>query len=110
IGYLEQRIDRQTVISPIGGVVITPYLNEKIGQFLHDGDLICEVEDGSSLELEVALPEQDALRVRAGQNVSLKARATTGEVLTAHVVRTAPAASAGAGPGTQPALAGAASS
>ena len=65
---------RLVVHSPVPGVVTTPRLKEKIGQYVREGDLICLVEEPGALEAEVAVPEQDVARVRVGQPVGLKAQ------------------------------------
>jgi putative peptide zinc metalloprotease protein len=68
----------------------TPRLKEKVGQYLHEGDLIAVVEARAALELEIALAEQDVARVRPGQAVRLKARALPYETFTTVVDRVAP--------------------
>jgi multidrug resistance efflux pump len=90
--YLELLRTRERLYSPVSGVVVTPRLREKIGQFFKEGDLICEVEDLTSLEVEIALDEEEVARVRAGQRVELKARALPFEVFHAQVDRMAPTA------------------
>jgi multidrug efflux pump subunit AcrA (membrane-fusion protein) len=93
VAYLEDVARRQAVAAPLGGIVITPRVAEKVGQYLRDGDLICELEDPAGFEIEIALPEQEALRVHPGQRVSLKARAFPTGALPATVIRIAAAAS-----------------
>jgi multidrug efflux pump subunit AcrA (membrane-fusion protein) len=73
--YLEAMHERVVVKSPIAGVVITPRVKEKNGQYIEKGALICVVEDISTLEVEITLPEDEAAGVEAGQTVQLKARA-----------------------------------
>src|SRR5262249_2862334 len=41
--YLEQLRDKLSVYSPVPGLVTTPRLTEKVGQFVREGDLICVV-------------------------------------------------------------------
>ena len=89
--HLEEERSKQDVFSPIPGLVTTPRLKEKVGQYLHEGDLIGVVEARSGLELEIALAEQDVARVRPGQAVRLKARALPYETFTTVVDRVAPA-------------------
>lgn len=79
------------VASRVSGVMITPHLKEKIGQYVKEGDLIGEVH-ARPLEVEIAVPEQDAARVRIGQRVELKARSLPFETFQARVDRIAPAA------------------
>jgi putative peptide zinc metalloprotease protein len=90
--YLTELGVKLAVTSPVAGVITTPRLKEKVGQYLHEGDLIGVVEEPGGLEAEVALPEQDAARVQAGHTVKLKARATPLETVEVPVDRIAPAA------------------
>ena len=90
--YLRTLQEKLRVGSPIAGVVVTPYLNEKIGQFFKEGDLICEVENTHELEVEIPLLEQEVGHVRIGYPVDLKARAMPFDTLRAEVHRIAPAA------------------
>jgi HlyD family secretion protein len=62
-------------------------LREKIGQYFREGDLICEVEEQSILDVELSLAEQDATRVRVGQPVAVKIRASPFHTFQTHVDR-----------------------
>jgi putative peptide zinc metalloprotease protein len=90
--YLEGQQGKLLVYSPVLGLVTTPRLKEKLGRYVHEGDLICEVEGSDELEAEVALPEADAARVGPGQRADLKLRALPLQTLTARVDRVAPRA------------------
>jgi membrane fusion protein (multidrug efflux system) len=96
--YLEGISAKLQVRSPVAGLVMTPRLKERAGQFLHEGDLICVVEDPTLLRAEVRLPEQEIERVRPGQRVELKARALPFEPFTGAVERLAPAVATETGP------------
>ncbi|HEY1378336.1 MAG TPA: efflux RND transporter periplasmic adaptor subunit [Gemmataceae bacterium] len=98
VQYLEGQAAKLAVYSPVPGLIMTPRLREKVGQFLREGELICVVEDPAVLRAEVKLPEQEVERVRPGQRVELKARALPFEVFVGTVERVAPAAAAEAGP------------
>jgi multidrug efflux pump subunit AcrA (membrane-fusion protein) len=93
--YLEGLADKVQVRSPIAGLITTPHLREKVGQYVREGDLIGVVEDPGGLEAEIALAEQEVARVRPGQAVELKARALPFETFRASVDRVAPAAGRG---------------
>lgn len=95
VRYLEQHEQKLPVHSPVHGLVTTPRLKEKIGQFVREGELICEVEEPTDLEAEIALAEQDVGRVRRSLSVRLKARAQPFQSYAAQVDRTAPAAGRG---------------
>ena len=100
--YLEGVAAKLEVRSPVAGLVMTPRLKERAGQFLHEGDLICVVEDPTILRAEMKLPEQEIERVRPGQRVDLKARALPFEPFTGTVERLAPAVAVETGPAAGP--------
>src|SRR5262249_43035142 len=93
--YLEQLQHKLPVRSPVPGLVTTPRLKEKVGQYLREGELICVVEEPVGLEVEITLAEQDVARIRPGQVVALRARALPWETLPGRVERVAPAARSG---------------
>ncbi len=93
--YLENLQEKLRLISPVRGLVVTPYLREKIGQYFREGDLICEIEDPLSLEIEVPLDEQDVRRIETKMDVLLKPRALPLQSCEAEVERIAPQAVAG---------------
>jgi multidrug resistance efflux pump len=97
--FLEQVEGKLALSSPVAGVVTTPRLRDRVGQYVHEGDLICVVEEPRRLEVEIALAEQDVARVTPGQAVDLKARALAFETFAARVERVAPAACSGEGQG-----------
>jgi putative peptide zinc metalloprotease protein len=90
--YLEAMHERVVVKAPAAGVVITPRVKEKSGQFIEKGALICVVEDISTLEAEITLPEDEAAGVEEGQTVQLKARALPFKKFNTVVDRKAPRA------------------
>jgi multidrug resistance efflux pump len=93
--HLEKQQHKQAIQAPVSGLVTTPRLREKVGQYLREGDLICTVEEPEGLELEIAVAEQDVAGVRAGQEIGLKARALPFEWFTSRVDRAAPVAGRG---------------
>jgi multidrug resistance efflux pump len=93
--YLEQLQDRLPIYSPVPGIVTTPRLREKAGQYVREGDLICVVEEPARLEVEITLTEQDAAQVRPGQAAALRARALPFETLPVQVDRVSPTAARG---------------
>jgi putative peptide zinc metalloprotease protein len=88
--YLAGIGNRLVITSPVSGVVTTPRLRERIGLYLAEGQPICEVETLSDLEAEIAVGEQDILRVRPGQAISLRARSLPFQTFAARVERIAP--------------------
>jgi multidrug efflux pump subunit AcrA (membrane-fusion protein) len=92
--------EKRLVVSPAAGVVATPHLREKVGQYVHEGDLLCVLEAADALEAEITLSEQDAGRVRVGHTVALKARALPFENQPTEVARIAPVVGRGEVQGT----------
>src|SRR5207244_4269888 len=90
--FLDSQQSKLTVRSPLKGVITTPRLKEKIGQYLKEGDLICTVDDWSTLEAEIVLDEQELPRVQAGFPVEMKVRALPFRSFHAEVARIAPIA------------------
>jgi hypothetical protein len=80
---------------PVPGLITTPRLEEKMGQYVHEGELICVVEEPASLEVKITLDEQDVARVGPGQTVALRPRAVPLKTVQARLNRVAPAAGRG---------------
>jgi multidrug resistance efflux pump len=92
VRFLEGVRERTQVRSPVTGLVTTPRLADKVGQYLQEGEVICQVEDPAGLEAEVVLADQDVGRVRVGQEVRLAARTRPFQSFRARVDRIAPRA------------------
>ena len=90
--HLRERRQKQVIRAPAAGNVATPRLRERIGQYLTKGAPLCVVEDPARLEAEIAIPEENARRLRPGQEVSLKPRSLPFERIAATVDRVAPTA------------------
>ena len=95
LANLEQQQSRLSVPSRVTGLILTPRLREKIGDYFEEGDLICTVEDPESLEVIIKVDEDQAARVRPGQRVRLKVRAMPFETFEVEVDRIAPVADEG---------------
>jgi multidrug efflux pump subunit AcrA (membrane-fusion protein) len=86
-------VQAKTVVrSRAAGVQTLPHLKERLGQYVREGDLICTVEETSSLVAEVKVPEQDVARVLPAQEVEFKARALSFDTFRGVVERVAPTA------------------
>ena len=90
VRYLEGLRDKLVITSPVSGVITTPRLKERVGRFLSEGQPICTVETLANLEAEIAVTEQDVLRVRPGQEINLRARSLPFQTLNGRVERIAP--------------------
>lgn len=73
LSFLEDELHRATVFSPADGVVVTPYLNNRIAQFVRRGDLLCNLAVSSAhMKVEIAVPEKEAADVAVGDAVAVK--------------------------------------
>jgi len=67
-----ERLAQTRLKAPAGGVIITPRIEERVGQLLPRGIELCVVADVTTLTAEVAIPESEAGLVAAGQPATLK--------------------------------------
>jgi GAF domain-containing protein/multidrug efflux pump subunit AcrA (membrane-fusion protein) len=68
----EDRLNRTSLRAPTSGVIVTPRIEERVGQLLTRGAELCVIADAGSVVAEVAVPESDAFLVHAGQPVAVK--------------------------------------
>ncbi|HUM02219.1 MAG TPA: efflux RND transporter periplasmic adaptor subunit [Thermoanaerobaculia bacterium] len=70
--WAEERLAGTQLRAPEAGIVLTPRLDERVGQLLAAGAELAVLAETSALLVEVAIPEDDAARLAAGQPVSVK--------------------------------------
>jgi GAF domain-containing protein/biotin carboxyl carrier protein len=68
----EDRLARTDLRAPAKGVILTPRIEERVGQLLTKGTEFCVVADLGSVAAEVAVPEPDASLIIPGERVVLK--------------------------------------
>jgi len=68
----EDRLERTRLRAPEAGVVLTPRLDERVGQLLTAGAEFAVLAETSAVLVEVAVPERDASLLAAGQRVDVK--------------------------------------
>ncbi len=90
--HLEDQARRTEVTSPVSGVIITPKVKEKIGQYVNTGDLIAQLGETGKPVPEVAVSEQEVADISIGQVAILKARAHPETSFLGKVKMIAPAA------------------
>jgi putative peptide zinc metalloprotease protein len=89
---LRDRLAHLAVTAPHAGVVTTPRLKERTGEYVRAGDLIAKVYGVQTLRAEIAVPEQEIGDVRVGQRGSLRLRAFPEHAFDGRVTEIAPAA------------------
>jgi len=69
---LTERLAKLNVVSPLGGVVVTPRLRDLEGAYLKEGDEIAEVDDVSTARLRIFVPEIAMRDLRIGEPADVK--------------------------------------
>ena len=68
---LHEQVALLQLRTPIGGVVITPHLRDRVNSYLKAGDILGEVAETSALKARVYVPEPQLGRVKVGNRVRL---------------------------------------
>jgi RND family efflux transporter MFP subunit len=68
----EDHLAHTSLRAPAAGVIVTPRLEERVGQNLARGAELCVVADVGTVTAEVAVPEADASLIQTGQTAELK--------------------------------------
>jgi putative peptide zinc metalloprotease protein len=89
---LDGRLAGLTLRSPLDGVVSTPYLEEKEGTYLQEGEVFCTVDRLDQVRLAVATAENDIEEIRKGVWVRMLLRAYPERPLRARVLSLSPVA------------------
>ncbi len=89
IALEEDRYAQTRLRAPAAGVIVTPRIEERVGQFLPRGAELCVVADVHTIMAEVAVPEAEASLVKGGQKVTLKFNSYPGRRFRGSVERVA---------------------
>jgi putative peptide zinc metalloprotease protein len=89
---LEEQIRLTELRAPVAGRLITPYVDQKVGQYLRTGDLFAKIEESRTIRAEVEVPEEDAAEVAQGARVRVVPWSYSSETFYGTVVSVAPAA------------------
>jgi RND family efflux transporter MFP subunit len=93
IALNQTRLEQTQIIAPINGIIITPRIEEKRGQFIRRGDVFCETANVNPVLIETAVPEEDIGLIAPGQEVWLKANAFPSRKFIGRVTHISPQAS-----------------
>jgi RND family efflux transporter MFP subunit len=72
ISLASDQFARTRIRAPLDGVIVTPRIEERVGQFFPRGTELCVVADARNVTAEVAVDEPDASLVKPGEPVALK--------------------------------------
>ena len=68
----EEKLERTRLRAPEAGIILTPRLEERVGQLLAPGTEFAVLADTSAVLVDVAVPERDASLLADGQKVDVK--------------------------------------
>ena len=83
-----QKVEKARLLAPIGGVVVTPKVEDKVGKLVTPGEPFCEMVDLKHLAAEMNVPETEVDLVRPGAPVRLKLNASPTFTFSGAVERT----------------------
>ena len=89
---LAQQLECLKIRSPIEGVIATPYLKNRIGQYLSKGDTFCDIVSEGVVIIDMPVPEKEMADVRSGLPMTLKVRGYPNRSFEAKVKAIAPVA------------------
>ncbi len=72
LAFAEEQLSKTHLAAPIAGVIVTPHIEQRVGQALSRGAEFAVIADVGTVTAEVAVPEADAALVRTGEAVALK--------------------------------------
>ena len=90
IEKLKDKIEKLKILSPGDGIILTPNLQEKIGDFLGEGEVFCEMGYLEEVSIQVIIPEADFSEVQKNHRVDLKVYAYAEKVFRGEVVDISP--------------------
>jgi putative peptide zinc metalloprotease protein len=71
---LEKQIGQLAIRSPMDGIVATPYLKNRIGEYMREGSVFCDVVSAGSVIIDMPVPEKEIADVKPGFPIVLKVR------------------------------------
>lgn len=75
LSIFEQQLQQLKIRSPIDGVVSTPDLKNRIGEYVEKGTQLCQIVDARSVNVDIPVPEKEIADVAAGYPIILKVNA-----------------------------------
>jgi RND family efflux transporter MFP subunit len=72
VARARERLEKTKLRSPINGVLATPRVENFVGKRLQFGDSFAEVVDSSAASVDVAIEEEEAVLLRAGNRAVVK--------------------------------------
>jgi len=91
--YEQEQLQRTQLVMPLDGRLITPYLDQKVGSYLKQGNTFAVAEDDRNIRGEVRVPEDNVGEFNLGAWVEIKLLAYPNRPFKGKVASIEPAAS-----------------
>jgi putative peptide zinc metalloprotease protein len=92
LSILGRQLELLKLRSPIEGVVTTPYLKNKLGDYIEKGDAFCEIVNLGVVVIDMPIPEKEIADVQLGYPITLKVRGFPSDSFESRVTTIAPVA------------------
>jgi putative peptide zinc metalloprotease protein len=92
LNILARQLELLKLRSPIEGVVTTPYLKNKIGDYIMKGGTFCEVVNLGVVVIDMPIPEKEIADVHLGYPMTLKVRGFPSDSIESRVSSISPVA------------------
>jgi putative peptide zinc metalloprotease protein len=92
LNILKQQLDQLLIRSPIDGVVSTPYLKNRTGEYLEKGKMLCQIVDDRHVNVDIPVAEKEIADVAPGYLIILKVNAFPKQTFMARVKSISPIA------------------
>ncbi|MFN8710063.1 MAG: HlyD family secretion protein [Planctomyces sp.] len=92
LAFQKSRFEKLKIVASTSGIFAAPRLKERLGMAVAADSLFGTIEKPETSRVEIAVSEDEAMHLRAGQPVSLKARAIPFETFEATVESISPSA------------------
>jgi putative peptide zinc metalloprotease protein len=92
LGILGQQLEQLKITAPIDGVISTPLLRNRIGEYLVKGQAFCNIVSEGIVIVDLPVPEKEISDIRPGFPITMKVRGYPNLSFEAHVMTIAPVA------------------
>jgi HlyD family secretion protein len=83
--FIEERLRKTEITSPIDGRVLTPRLRERLLDHIAAGGMLCEVATSETVNAEILVPERELDGIRIGLPTKVKVESYPGAAFTGTV-------------------------
>ena len=90
MAYARSEERDQRLTAPVTGSIVTPRIEEKLGEHLERGDVLCEVARLDPAHVEVQISEEDVGKVQVGKGARVKVLSFPTQQFRGKILRVAP--------------------